>query len=324
MPGRAFSLPRCPQGVPDSRGDTPDCRQLADGPVYAAWMGSELPALAVTGSTGGLGGRVARLLADSGIAQRLLVRDASRAPDLDGAVTVTFGGYDAPDAVEALLGATTLFMVSAEENADRIGQHLAFVQAAAEAGVRHIVYTSFYGAAADATFTLARHHHLTEASIRSTGLDWTFLRDNLDLDVLPFFVGEDGVIRGPAGDGVVSAVTRDDIAASAVEVLTHPGRHRGATYDLTGPEDLTMTEAAATIGRIQGRDVSFHDETLEEAYESRRRWPAPQWQYDAWVSTYTAIAAGELAGVTDHVLRLTGRPPQSLSAYLEQQIAERG
>ena len=287
-------------------------------------MSPELPALAVTGSTGSLGGRVARRLAASDVAQRLLVRDASRAPDLDGAVAVTFGGYDAPDAVEALRGVTTLFMVSAEEHVDRMGQHHAFVHAAAEAGVRHIVYTSFYGAAEDATFTLARHHHFTEERIRATGMGWTFLRDNLYLDVLPELVGEDGVLRGPAGNGRVSAVSRDDIAASAAAVLTQPGSHVGSTYDLTGPEDLTLARAADIISSIQGRDVAFHDETIEEAYESRRKWPAPDWQYDAWVSTYTAIASGELSGVTDHVLRLTGRPPLSLSAYLEQQNAQRG
>src|SRR6478735_8953103 len=107
-------------------------------------MSTELPALAVTGSTGGLGGRVARRLAASDVAQRLLVRDASRAPVLDRAVPVTFTGYDDHDgAVAALQGVTTLFMVSAAENAERLSQHYAFVDAAAEAGVRHVVYTSF-------------------------------------------------------------------------------------------------------------------------------------------------------------------------------------
>jgi hypothetical protein len=65
--------------------------------------------------------------------------------------------------------------------------------------------------------------------------------------------------------------------------------------------------------------VSFHDETIEEAYESRRQWPAPDWQYDAWVSTYTAIAAGELAPVTDDVRTLTGRRPISLAELLTRQ-----
>ncbi len=82
---------------------------------------------------------------------------------------------------------------------------------------------------------------------------------------------------------------------------------------LTGPESLTLHQIAETIARVQGREVSFHDETVEEAYESRRKWAAPDWQNDAWVSTYTAIAAGEMAEVTDHVLRLTGRRPLSLA-----------
>ncbi|WP_278256402.1 DUF1304 family protein [Nocardioides convexus] len=113
------------------------------------------------------------------------------------------------------------------------------------------------------------------------------------LDFLPDLVGEDGVIRGPAGDGRVSAVTRADIARSAVEVLTDPSAHRDATYDLTGPEALSFAEVAALLTEHTGRTVTYHDESVEEAYASRLRWPAPQWQYDAWVSTYTAIAAGE-------------------------------
>jgi uncharacterized protein YbjT (DUF2867 family) len=283
-------------------------------------VSTELPTLAVTGSTGGLGGRVARRLAASDVRQRLLVRNPSRAPVLNGAATVPFKDYDDHDsAVAALEGVTTLFMVSAAENADRLAQHHAFVDAAAEAGVRHVVYTSFTGAAADATFTLGRDHFFTEERIRRSGMDWTFLRDNLYLDFFPYMVGEDGVIRGPAGDGLVAGVTRDDVAAAATEVLADPGAHVGSTYDMTGPEALTMTQVAATIARAQGREVTFHDESVEEAYESRRRWQAPDWQYDAWVSTYTAIANGEMAEVSDDVRRLTGQEPMSLARFLERQ-----
>ena len=138
-------------------------------------MSTDLPTLAVTGSTGGLGGRVARRLAASDVAQRLLVRDPSRAPVLDGATPVAIKDYDDHDSVlEALRGVTTLFMVSAAENADRLGQHYTFVDAAAEAGVRHVIYTSFSGAAEDATFTLGR------APLLHRGADQG-VRDGLDV-----------------------------------------------------------------------------------------------------------------------------------------------
>jgi NAD(P)H dehydrogenase (quinone) len=150
-------------------------------------------------------------------------------------------------------------------------------------------------------------------------MEFTFLRDNFYLDFLPLMAGEDGVIRGPAGQGRVSAVARADIARVALAVLLDPESHRGATYDLTGPESITLAEAADILGEATGREVTFHDETVEEAYESRRVWDAPDWQYDAWVSTYTAIKAGEVAAVTDDIRRVTGQAPIGLRELLAAQ-----
>ncbi len=223
---------------------------------------------------------------------------------------------DREAALRSLEGATTLFMVSASEAADRVEQHLTFVDAAADAGVEHVVYTSFFGAAEDCTFTLGRHHSATEEHIRSRGMRFTFLRDNLYLDFLPQIVGEDGVIRGPAGEGRVSAVAREDIARVAVNVLLDPEAHVGRTYHLTGREALSMAEVAGILTETTGQDVTFHDETVAEAYESRKRWEAPEWLYDAWVSTYTAIAAGEVAEISQDVARLTGREPLTLRELL--------
>jgi hypothetical protein len=62
--------------------------------------------------------------------------------------------------------------------------------------------------------------------------------------------------------------------------------------------------------------MRFHNESLDEAYASRAHYGAPGWQVDAWVSTYTAIANGELAGVTDDVRRLTGHVARSLDDVL--------
>jgi NAD(P)H dehydrogenase (quinone) len=275
------------------------------------------PSLAITGSTGHLGGIVARQLASEGIALRLLSRNPQNAPTLAGAVAVQ-SSYSNDDATRAsLAGVDVLFMVSGSESADRLDQHRAFIDAAASAGVGHIVYTSFAGAARDAIFTLARDHWATEQHILASGISHTFLRDNFYIDVLPELVGEDDVLRGPAGDGRLAAVTRADVARVAATVLKDPAAHANATYTLTGPEALTFTEVTQIISEVSGRSVTYHDETVEEAYASRRRWKAPQWLYDAWVSTYTAIAAGDLAGVTDDVRTVTGNEPESLRQYLQ-------
>ncbi|OIH99658.1 MULTISPECIES: SDR family oxidoreductase [unclassified Curtobacterium] len=272
--------------------------------------------IAITGATGNIGGAVARALAADGIPFRMIVRDAARAPQLPGTEVAVATYADAEAARTALEGVDVLLMVSGAEAQDRLDQHRTFVAAAATAGVRHVVYTSFVGAAADATFTLGRDHWATEAAIRATDLGHTFLRDSFYLDFVEDLVGEDGVIRGPAGDGAMAAVARADVARVATAVLRDPAAHLDRTYELTGPAAITLAEAAATVSEVRGRPVSYHPETVDEAYASRARWQPEPWQADAWVSTYTAIAEGALSHVSGDVERVTGRRPMSLREVL--------
>jgi NAD(P)H dehydrogenase (quinone) len=277
--------------------------------------------VAVTGSTGVVGGRVAARLAAAGVPLRLLARDPARAPEHPGAEVRRIGGYGAGDDVRAALeGVDTLFLVPAEESADRVEQHRTAIEAAAAAGVRRIVYLSFVGAAPDATFTLVRDHWATEEIVRATGLAHTFPRMNLYMDFLPAMVSPDGAIRGPAGDGRVAAILREDVAAGVAVVLGSEG-HDGRTYDLTGPSAFSLAEAAELIARATGRPVRYEDETDEEAYASRAGYGAPDWQVEAWVTTYHAIRDGSLAGVSPDLRRLTGRSATSLEGHLRSAAA---
>ncbi|WP_458115814.1 SDR family oxidoreductase [Arthrobacter sp. D2-10] len=276
------------------------------------------PRIAVTGSTGHVGGEAARLLSNEGYEQKLIVRGPARAPELTGASVARAEYADRKAAVEALRGSEILFMVSGAEAEDRVDQHRTFIDAAVEAGVQHIIYTSFLAASPDATFTLGRDHWATEEYIRNSGLNYTFLRDNFYLDVLPLFAGDEGVLRGPAGNGRVSAVARTDVARTAVVVLKDPEAHSRRTYDLTGPEALSLGEVAATITRVTGRETRYEEETVEEAYASRAHYGAPGWQVDAWVSTYTAIASGKLERTTTAVRDLTGSEPIGLEELLRR------
>lgn len=281
-------------------------------------MSEPVAPVGVTGATGRLGSRVAQRLAAMGVRQRLLVRDLTRAPRLPGADAVR-ASFAEPDAVrEGLRGIPAVLMVSAAGSETRVAQHRTFAEAAAAAGVQHLVYVSFFGAAPDCTFTHGREHWATEQHIRSLGMDVTFVRDNFYADLLPSFAGEDGVIRGPAGSGCVSAVAEDDVADAVTAILLDPSRHAGATYSLTGPEALSLQAVAALLSRELRRPIRYVEESIEEAYASRAGLGAPGWQLQAWVSTYTAIANGELSAVTDDVRRLTGHPAATLAELLRR------
>ena len=276
----------------------------------------ERPLIAVTGATGAVGRRLTARLAAAGARQRLVVRDRSRAPDLDGAEVRQASGYAAGEEMRAAVdGADTLFLIPAAEAPDRVEQHKTAIDAAVAAGVRRLVYLSFLDASADAVFTLGRDHWHTEQHIRATGLPWTFLQMNLYMDFIPSMVSPAGLIQGPAGDGRVSAVLRDDVAAAAAAVLTSGG-HDGRVYALTGPEAFSLADAADLMSRFSGRTVRYHAETDDEAFASRARYGAPEFEVRGWVSSYWAMREGAVERVSPDVRALTGRDPVALADYL--------
>jgi uncharacterized protein YbjT (DUF2867 family) len=276
----------------------------------------ESPTIAVAGATGAVGGRVARLLAADGVSQRLIVRDTTRAPKLALADVAEVPGYEDATAMQhALSGIETFLLVPGHETSERVAAHAAAISAAAAAGVKRIVQLSFAGAAPDATFTYARQHWATEEDLRASGLEWTIAHMNFYLDVLPQFVLSTGDIAGPAGTGKLAAVSRDDVAASVAALLTGDG-HAGKTYELTGREALTFSEIAVTMARHSGKPITYLRETVAEAYASRASYDATDFEREGWVTTYTAVAAGELEAVSGDVLALTGREPQTLAEWL--------
>ena len=279
--------------------------------------------IGITGVTGKLGSYVANLVDRKGIASVHLARSPERAKVYASAEIRRMSYTNTPKVIEALKGIDTLLMVSARENPERVKEHKEFLDAAKLAGVQHIVYTSFYGADEKATFTLSRDHAQTEAYIKKLGFTYTFLRDNFYLDFLIDIALENGEIRGPAGRGRVSAVARKDTSSVAAEILLHAKKWENQTLNLTGPEDLSMEEIVEILSKETGKTITYVDESVEEAYESRKKWSAQTWEYDAWVSTYTAIKAGEQAGVSTDVEKVLGRPAMSLIDVLkERQLLE--
>lgn len=281
--------------------------------------------IGLLGATGRLGRRVARLLQAAGTDHTLLARDTAspRLPVGAHTLDVRPAHYDDPaELARSFAGLDTLLMVSATESPERLAWHANIIDAASAAGVRHLVYTSFIGAAPGATFTFARDHSATEQLLRDAtaagGPDFTALRDSFYLEALVSFVGPDGVLRGPAGEGRVSAVSRDDVAAVAARVLSAPAEFSGEILEITGREALTLDEVADIISQETGRATRYENESLEEAYASREPYGAPDWQVDAWVSTYTAIAAGEEQRVTNEVRRITGHEPLTLRDILRR------
>jgi NAD(P)H dehydrogenase (quinone) len=274
---------------------------------------SSTEVVAVTGASGGIGGRVARILATAGVAQRLVVRDQGRAPSLPGAHAVRAAYEDVDSMRSALHGVRTLLLVSAHEARGRVEVHRRVVDAVAASGVERVVYTSFMGAAPAATFPFARDHFLTEQALRDAGVRLTALRNSLYADVAPLMVGPDDVVRGPAGRGRVAWVARDDVARVAAAALLDDA-HADRVYDVSGPEALDFEETCAVLSDVLGRTIRYVPETPAEARASRAG--ADPHLVEGWIGSYAAVATGETSVTSHTVAAVTGTAPVTLRELL--------
>ena len=260
--------------------------------------------IVITGATGHVGGEAARLLSESGVEVKLLVRDAKRAAHL-GAAHVVEGDFADPQRVaDALNPGDRVFMVSLYETHDeRLRKHSAFVEAAGQADVAQLAYLSFINAATDAVFIHSVSHAETEDMIRASGVPFTFLRTSL-YQASAHHMFDEGLCVAPAGNGAASWVSRRDIGAAVAGALRTPG-HEGQTYNLTGPEALTFGQTADRVNRILGTHLAYEDVDDFDRLLTKGL-PDPVAMKESRRSCFYSIRADEMSLVTDDIRALSG------------------
>lgn len=284
--------------------------------------------IVVTGATGHLGRLVVEhLLADGVPAEQVVAtgRRTERLADLaERGVRVAAVDYDSPETLTAALeGADVVLLVSGSDVGRRVPQHRAVVDAAVAAGARRLVYTS--APHADATpLVLAPEHKATEEIIRASGLTFTLLRngwytENYLGDVQQ--ARESGEIVAAAGDGRVASAPRDDFAAAAAVVLRTEG-HDDAVYELAGDVAWSFDELAAAASEVLGRPVVFRAVTSEQRRADLLAAGLDEGTAGFVVALDENTRDGLLAGGTDDLSRLIGRPTTPLVDGLRAALAE--
>lgn len=297
--------------------------------------------IVITGASGNYGRGVTDRLIALGRASDLILitRKPEKLSDraAQGCV-VRYGDFDKPETLAAAVqGADRMLLISGTRVGARVVQHKAAIDAAAAAGVEHLVYTSFIGIDDPANPAEVRHDHIeTERLIRASGCGWTMLRDAHYADAMILMAGpgvmQSGKWFSNAGEGREAMVWRDDCIESAVAVLTGEG-YEGRIYNITGPELQTFGEVAAIMAEVTGRPVehvSLDDEGQYAMFDAMGipRRPVDDlevagipWNSDDMVSFGRAIREGFLELCTDDVERLTGRKARSVRQMIEDNLA---
>lgn len=275
--------------------------------------------LVVTGASGHLGRLVVQDLLDRGVAPDQIVA-AARTPDrladlAERGVAVRRADYDDPQSLkEAFAGAEKILLVSSSSVGSRLDQHAHVVDAAREAAVDLIAYTSLLRADTS-SMLLAADHVATERLIVDSGLPHVFLRNGWYLENYTEQIPtarEHQAILGSAGTGLVSAATRADYAAAAAVVLTQDGPVNHA-YELGGDTAFTLPEYAATLSRLTGEDIAYVDQPAADYQAFLTSVGVPEAMAVILADADVSITRGALVEESGELGRLIGRPTTGLT-----------
>lgn len=299
-----------------------------------------MPRIVVSGASGNLGRKITAELRAQLPPGQLAV--TTRTPDRLAAlaaqgVVVHAANYRDRTSLEAAYrGADALMLISGLDVTHRVPEHRNAIEAAKRAGVRHIVYTSVAGIHPRNPTLSASDHIVTEADLRACGLGYTILRDATYAEVFPTVAAAPALRSGRfhhvRGNGRFAPVSRRDIARCAARCLLEPDLHRGATYEISGPELLTFRQVVALMSTNFGVPIEYIECTVEERYAQLDAMGVPRrytegmathadahlWCSEEMITAEVAFEAGYHAILTDHVEFITGRKPHTLQEVFDQ------
>lgn len=276
----------------------------------------------VLGSTGTTGREVARQLIAAGETPRLLVRNRSKAAEFEGDAELIEGDLTDPASLRtALTDIEKVYLVSS--GLEGFDLEMKVIDAAKEAGVRHIVKLSAIGADRP-VLTVSQWHARVEKHLMNSGLRWTMLRPgNFMSNAITSWattIKSQGAFYQPTGEGRWPSIDPADIAAVAVQALTSAA-HEGRAYTLTGDEPMNGAEYAEVLSQVLGKSIKFVDVPPEVAKDGMLKSGMHPEYAEAVLNLMAAMREGRTNIVTDTFQQLIGRKPTSFADWVRRNVA---
>lgn len=279
----------------------------------------------ITGSTGQLGTAAIEQLLKQTSADNIVAfaRDKAKAVKLEEkGIEVRIGNFDDKASLErALVSVDKVLLISGLDQ-NRLDQHKNVVDAAKNAGVKHIAYTglAIKDIETSVVNSFMKSHFETEEYIIQSGLTYTFLRNSLYADALPMFVGGqvfDTGIYFPAGEGKVPFALRRELGEAAANALIQDG-HDNKTYELAANELYSFDDVASALSELSGKSVRYTDVDAGQFCRSLVQAGVPESGIFMSAGFAEDIKRQQLEIVSNDLEHLLGRKPAILRDSLKE------
>ena len=225
----------------------------------------------ITGANGNVSSAVIAALKGSKNHIRAMVRNPEKATALKAlGVEVVPGDFDKPSTLgKAFEGVHSAWVLTSNGPLAPVHSSNA-TWAARQARVSHVVRMSAVGAAHNAPTLNSRLHALSDAELAASGIPYTVLKPHFFMQNLMMSipsVAKEGTMYWALGEGRMSIIDVRDIGEFAAKVLTSGG-HEGKTYNLTGPQSLTMAQVAEQLGAAIKKPVKYQPVSVDQALAS--------------------------------------------------------
>jgi len=279
----------------------------------------------VTGATGLNGKELLRVLSASGVPVRALVRNPAKAEAIAALpnVEIVQGDMAHPETLAAGLRGVDRAMLISSSDPMMLDVQTNFIDAAKQAGVKHVVKLSGIMPELDSAFRFARMHGEIEKRLEASGMAFTHLRAG---EFMPAYfrqvpnITAKGAMFLPMEDARIASIDVGDIAEIAAKVLTGAG-HEGKTYPLTGPQALTMTEVAEKLSAATGNTIRYVNVPPEAARQAQIAAGMPPYLADALFELFAERRNGKEAKVWPDAELLLDRRPTSFDEFAKRNAA---
>lgn len=280
----------------------------------------------VTGANGNLGTQTIDFLIEQDSSEKIagLVRTEEKGADLkEKGVDIRIGDYtDYASLQKAMQNVNTLLLISSSSLEGRVQQHENVINAAKEAEVNHIFYTSIVHADEELS-PLSPDHHETEKILKQAGIDYTIYRHTFYGEFLPMYLGDaldTGEWYFPSGGEKINLALRSEMAEALANGLFSRAEHKNEVYEITSGQAYDLEEIAGLISKETGKDITYHDLPIADFKKNLEKAGLPDETIAMSTAVATSFVNGALSYTHDALGTLLGRAPAAIEDFLPEVV----